>query len=131
MHHVSSLFSFFFYSSILFQMSSESPLIVLVFSAVSIVSNYVRMHARFTFPVFKIAAPHCLRYRPNAPFTVPVFYITSTVTNTARMQHLLSLFSKFPGGYPRSHAPPPCFSTIYISFFLLQLSFKIVSKGKL
>ena len=96
-------------------MSTESPFIVLVFSAVSIVSNYVIMHARFTFPVFKItpAAPHCLRYRPNAPFTVPVFYITSTVTNTARMHHLLSLFSKFPGGYPRSHAPPPGFSTKY------------------
>ena len=110
-----------FCSSILFQMSSESPFIVLVFSAVSIVSNYVRMHASLTFPVFKItpAAPHCLRYRPNAPFTVPVFLHYLYSYKYRQNATFTVLVFKIPRRLPSFSRPSPLFQyNIYIIFLI-------------
>jgi len=137
MHAKGSLFHNDLCSSKPFQIAYEVTiyrlLFLLFFSAVPNGFKY-RWNAPFSILVFKIVSvvPNRFTCRQNAPFTVPVFKIISVIPNTVRKHHLLSLFSKFPGGYPRPHASL-CFGTKYVLFFLLkfQILFKKVSKGKL
>ena len=103
-----------------------------VIAVTNIVQNSVKRQALVTlvskcWPHFKIVS-NAARMHPLPSLFSKVTLQLQIVSNTIRMYHLRYLFSNFLGGYPRPHVPP-CFSTQYVLFFLLQ--FQIYSKNSI